>query len=143
MEQTKQKQIEFRLSKIDINKFEINENDVKDGNAEFRTEVQFSYNTNQRLVRCRIIVNLLQQEATIVHSELDCLYEISETSVKELKQDDNIVIPVPILIQFASLCYGTMRGVMHTKTLGTPANRFILPPVYFHEIIKQDFVVKD
>ena len=44
--------------------------------------------------------------------------------------------------RFASLCYGTLRGVMHIKTLNTPLNGFILPPLYFGEVIKTLFVAQ-
>ena len=77
-----------------------------------------------------------------MESEVGCHFELSSESVEAMNQEDNIVIPAFILIQFASLCYGTMRGVIHTKTEGMPLNRFILPPIYFQDIIKQDYIAK-
>ena len=142
MEQTKEIQIEYRLVKIDINKFDIHPEGLKDGEVSFQTEVQFAYSNIQHSVRCRLCVNLVQQENPLMESEADCHFELNPDSVNRMKQDENIVIPAPILIQFASLCYGTMRGIIHTKTIDTPINRFILPPMYFHEIIKQDFMAK-
>ena len=142
MEHTKEIQIEYRLAKIDINKFDIHPEGLKDGEAAFQTEVQFAYNNTRHSVRCRLRVNLVQHENPLMESEVDCHFELKPDSVNKMKQDENIVIPAPILIQFASLCYGTMRGIIHTKTMDTPINRFILPPIYFNEIIKQDFMAK-
>ena len=142
MEQPKEIQIEYRLAKIDINKFDIHPDGLKDGEASFQTEVQFAYSNTQHSVRCRLRVNLVQQENPLMESEIDCHFELNPDSVNKMRQEENIVVPAPILIQFASLCYGTMRGVIHTKTEGMPLNRFILPPIYFHEIIKQDFMAK-
>lgn len=142
MEQPKPIQVEYRLAKIDTNRFDIHADNLKDGDAEFRTELQFAYSNNPHAVRCRMSINMVQQGTPLMESVVDCHFEINTASVEALKQGDNIVIPAAVLIQFASLCYGTMRGIIHTKTEGTPINRFILPPMYFHEIIKQDFVAK-
>jgi hypothetical protein len=142
MEQSKEIQIEYRLAKLDINKFDIHPENLKDGEAAFQTEVQFAYSNTQHSVRCRLRVNLVQEGTPLMESEVDCHFELNLDSVNKMRQDENVVIPAPILIQFASLCYGTMRGIIHTKTMETPINRFILPPIYFHEIIKQDYMAK-
>ena len=142
MEEHGQKQVEYRLSKMDIARFDIYAENDQAGEAEFQTQVQFAYDNNQNCMLCRLLVNIVQQEKNLIESELDCYFEFSPNSVETLKQEENIVIPAPILIQFASLCYGTMRGVIFTKTIGTSLNRFILIPLYFHEIIRQDFIAK-
>lgn len=142
MEQPKQIQVGYRLAKIDINKFDTHADNLKDGEAEFRTEVQFAYSGTQHSVLCLVRINMVQQENPLMESEIGCHFELTPESVEAMKQEDNIVIPAFILIQFASLCYGTMRGVIHTKTEGMPLNRFILPPMYFQEVIKQDYIAK-
>lgn len=142
MEQPKPIQIEYRLTKIATNRFDIHADNLKDGDAEFRTELQFAYSNNPHAVRCRMSINMVQQGTPLMESVVDCHFEINATSIEALKQGDNVVIPAAVLIQFASLCYGTMRGIIHTKTEGTPINRFILPPMYFHEVINQDFIAK-
>ena len=142
MEQPKPIQLEYRLTRINTNRFDIHADNLKDGDAEFRTDLQFAYSNNPHLVRCRMTINMLQQGSPLIESEVDCHFEINANSAKALRQGDNVVIPAAILIQFASLCYGTMRGIIHTKTEGMPINRFILPPMYFHEIINQDFIAK-
>ncbi len=141
MEEQKQIQIEYRLAKIVTANFETNEKNLKDSEGEFQTEVQFSYNDSLHTLCCRLNVNLTQEEKTVMSSILDCFFEITTDSIERMKSNDNIVIPAQILIQFASLGYGTMRGVIHSKTEGTAFNRFILPPIYFHTIIKNDFVI--
>lgn len=141
MEKQQQIQIEYRLAKIATTHFETNEKNLKDGEGEFRTEVEFSYNDSLHTLCCRTNVNLSQEDKTIMEISMDCFFEITVESIEKMKRGDNIVIPSQILIQFASLGYGTMRGVIHTKTEGNDINRFILPPMYFHTIIKNDFVI--
>lgn len=141
MEDPKQIQIDYRLAKISTALFETKENGLNDDEGEFQTEVQFSYNDSQHTLCCRINVNLTQEKQLIMSSILDCFFEITPDSIEKMKHDENIVIPAQILIQFASLGYGTMRGVIHSKTEGTDFNRFILPPMYFHTIIRNDFVI--
>lgn len=141
MEEQNQIQIEYRLTKIVTNRFETLEKDLKDGDGEFQTEVQFSYNDIMHTLCCRINVIFSQGEKPLMSTSMDCFFEITTDSIERMKHDDSIVVPAPILIQFASLGYGTMRGVIHSKTEGTALNRFILPPMYFHTIIKSDFVI--
>ena len=64
-------------------------------------------------------------------------------SIVRLHKDGQIIFAPQLLVQFASFCYGTMRGVIYTKTLGSSLNNYILPPVYFGNLIDKGFAVKD
>ena len=54
-------------------------------------------------------------------------------------KDKKYIFPTNVLIQFASLNYGTLRGAIHVKTLGSVLNKFILPPLYFNTFITSPF----
>ena len=49
-------------------------------------------------------------------------------SVASMIEDDCVVLPTNLMTQFASLGYGSMRGVIYAKTMGTPFENIILPP---------------
>ena len=42
--------------------------------------------------------------------------------------DDCVVLLTSLMTLFASLGYGSMRGVIYAKTMGTPLEKIILPP---------------
>ena len=68
---------------------------------------------------------------------------IHEDSVKQMTSEDgHIVFDTGILTQFASLNYGSMRGVLYLKTTDTPLSKHILPPLYFNKILKEGYIVE-
>ena len=61
-------------------------------------------------------------------AELKSYFNIMSESVASMIEDDCVVLPTSLMTQFASLGYGSMRGVIYAKTMGTPLEKFILPP---------------
>ncbi|MCF0204357.1 MAG: hypothetical protein HUK12_03505 [Muribaculaceae bacterium] len=61
-------------------------------------------------------------------AELDAFFSMNPASVDDLSENECIVIPNDLQAQFASLTYGSMRGIIFAKTIGTPLNHIILPP---------------
>ena len=137
-------QIEYRFVKNEIAQFALFDKnivaDIKE--VQFQTETQFFYDKENRVLCCKISITMLQQEKVLLKVELDSFFELTAESVMQLQQDNRIVFDPMLLIQFASLCYGTLRGVLHVKTLGTVLNAFVLPPIYFQNIINKPFVVE-
>ncbi|MDO5447972.1 MAG: hypothetical protein Q4F34_09360, partial [Prevotellaceae bacterium] len=70
-------------------------------------------------------------------------FNIQPESIAILTQDGKILFPPQLLVQFASLCYGAMRGVIFTKTQGSVLSNYVLPPVYFSILIDKGFVVEE
>lgn len=136
-------QIQYRFRKIDIAQFamfmENYSDQIKD--VAFQTDTQFSFDKDQNVLSCSIEVAMSKDNKPLLKIEVCCSYEITAETIENLRQENQYVFAPGLLIQFASLCYGTLRGVMHTKTLNTPLNNFILPPVYFEEVIKVPFTV--
>ena len=86
---------------------------------------------------------MLKNEKPLVKAELRSFFDIAPESIVRLHKDGQIIFAPQLLVQFASFCYGTMRGVIYTKTLGSSLNNYILPPVYFGNLIDKGFAVKD
>ena len=137
-------QIQYRFRKIDVAQFamflENYTEQIQD--VSFKTDTQFSFDKSQNVLCSRIDVAMFKDEQPLLKIEVCCYFEITAESIENLRQDEQYVFAPAVLIQFASLCYGTLRGVMHAKTLNTPLNGFILPPIYFEEVIKTPFAVK-
>lgn len=138
-------QIEYRYSRIEVEQFAIIKDNVSDpdGDIQYSTECQFMYDKEHFVLVSKILVNMSQGEDLLLKAEVDSSFQINPSSIETLTKDDSIVFPADALVQFASLCYGTLRGIIHIKTTGTQLNQYILPPVYLHETIKQSFVVKE
>jgi hypothetical protein len=137
-------QVLYQYGKIELEQFAMfPENYSKDAQGiDFETEVQFSLDKEQSVLSCTIIANMYNGDKQLIKAELKSLFNIKPESISELKKDGRIVFAPTILIQFASLCYGSMRGVIFAKTMNTPLCDFVIPPIFFGNIIDKPFVVE-
>ncbi len=123
-------QILFKFVKMDLVQFAT----FTDGWQHEETEMkifnrfQFAYNFEQHLLLCKTIVELSNQERILLKAELDCIFNFDPDSASHIETANDATIPQGLLAQFASLSYGSLRGIIHIKTIGTPLSPFILPP---------------
>ena len=81
------------------------------------------------MVCCSTSITMLMANGNpLIKADLDAYFSIAPSSVAKLTDDGCIVLSEGLQAQFASLSYGTMRGVIFCKTLNTPLNKIILPP---------------
>lgn len=106
--------------------FEENYGDACD--IEIACKFTFSYNFEHNIVCCTNSVVFSTAEKTLLKAELDAFFSMNPASVDDLSENECIVIPNDLQAQFASLTYGSMRGIIFAKTIGTPLNHIILPP---------------
>lgn len=140
-----EQQVMYRFNKMELEQFAMFEENCnpEPKEVQFQTEAQFSYDTDNYILCSKIIVNMSAQEKPLVKAELKNYFDLLPESVESLRKDSRIMFAPPLLVQFASLCYGSIRGVIFAKTMGTPLNSFILPPVYFGNLIDKGFVVEE
>lgn len=136
-------QITYKYSKIDLEQFAMFEEnyDAAVNEVKFQTDIQFSFDKGNNVLCSKIIITASHVEKPVLKACLCSYFEIEPESVKNLLQDAKIVFNPHLLVQFSSLCYGSMRGVIYTKTIGSPLNSFILPPIYLDKVIDKAFVV--
>ncbi len=134
----------YKFSRMDLEQFAMFEENYscEVNEVEFQTDAQFSFDKSNNVLCSKIIVYMLQDTKPLVKAELRSFFNIKQESIEQIRKDDKITFTPALLVQFASLCYGSMRGVLFTKTMGTPMNSFILPPTYFGNIIDKSFVVE-
>lgn len=137
-------EIAYRFIKIDLKQFAMFEENYSgtDNEIEIQTGVRFSYDKDKNVLCCDITILGSQLKKPLVKAEQCCYFQIKKESVKTLEKDGKYIFETPILIQFASLNYGALRGAINLKTLGTDLNCLILPPIYFSSIIDTPFTVK-
>jgi len=59
-----------------------------------------------------------------------------------LNKDGDLKIPYSVTRTFASISYGTTRGILYTKTLGTTLGLFVMPMLDLGKFKKEDLVIK-
>lgn len=133
------KEIYYRFSKMDLTQFATFEDNYNEDTSEIEISCRFTfaYNFEQNIVCCSNMVSFIKKEMPLLKANLDVYFSISPSSVSELTVDDAIVLSPELQAQFASLAYGTIRGVIFTKTMGTALNNIILPPNDVMSFIKQ------
>ena len=138
------KGILYKYIKIDLSQFAMFEENLQgeSGNLQYSTETSFRYDKSRNVICNTITVTFTQSENVLLKAVASSYFEIHPDSVKELTDEKNrIVFPVNTLIQFASFNYGALRGMLYLKTLETSLSKYILPPIFFNEIINGEYVV--
>ena len=123
-------QIFYRFIKLDLVQFATFEADyVDDGESlELESSFRFSYDFKDDVVCCITTVVITKKKGSVLKAELNAYFKIQSESVASMMEDECVVLPINLMIQLASLGYGSMRGVIYAKTMGTPLEKIILPP---------------
>lgn len=132
-------QLQYRYLKITDEQFAtFEENYDPTASVEFQNSVSFSFNYAQNVLTCSETITYLQNEKIILKLGLNSIFLIHPDSVAALEEDGVVCCPKELLWQFASLNYGTMRGVLYDRTKNLELNTLVLPPFFFDSLIKDD-----
>ena len=136
------KEIKYRLSGFDLMRFSPNyvnvaEEKVIEGNFGF----DFAYNSERHTVRCVINMALSQEGEEILAIEFATFIEIAEESLGLLVKDSVLTLPPDMQAQFASFGYGALRGVMYLKTINTPMESIIAPPLVMEDQFNEEVLI--
>jgi hypothetical protein len=140
-----EKQVLYKYDRIELEQFAVfNENYTQDSEEiDFQTEAQFSFDKEQSILCSTIVAHLYNGDKPLIKAELKSYFNIEPDSMEALRANGQVVFPPILLVQFASLCYGSMRGVLFAKTANTPLNKYILPPFNFGNIIDKGFTIDE
>ena len=132
--------IHYRFLKMDLTQFSPDWDHYKPEipDVGIESNFSFSFNKTQNVLRCTTKLRFSQDSRVFLESELQAFYSIDKESIEGMTNGNELVVPRGLLCQFASLAYGSFRGVLYMKTLNTPMNNLIIPPLYLDEIIKED-----
>lgn len=134
--------IQYRLQGFDLPQFNMRmENYGAELETKARTNIEFAYNKDKHVVKSSVYIEMLQGGKEFLVMQMDAYAEIRDSSAERLMTDEGIRLPRNLQCQFASFCYGALRGVMYLKTLNTPLQNIVLPPLELHNIIKSDIVI--
>lgn len=137
------KPVMYRYSGMSLEQFAMFEENYNAHNndIEFQAEVQYSFDVEHSILCCTITEKITDKANPLIKAELNSYFDIQPESMCALTNEGRIMFPPSLLVQFASLCYGSLRGVIFSKTSGTPLSKYVIPPVYFANTIDKGFSV--
>lgn len=134
--------IQYRLQGFDLPQFNIHlENYGSKSETKVMTNIAFAYNKDKCVVKSSVFIEMLQDDKKFLVMQMDAYVKIKGGSEKQMITEKGIRLPCLLQCQFASFCYGALRGVMYLKTLNTPLQNIILPPLELHDVIKNDIII--
>ena len=135
----------YRFRNVSVELFDRKEEFYSSGNSmDFDSNVAFNFRKEENLLRCKFTIIVSQSKEEILKTVLVCDFEIKDESIKEATQENgSIIFSKSLLIQLASLNYGTLRGVLVERLRGSKMASIILPPLYVESIIKDDYIFRE
>lgn len=132
------KGIYYRFTGLELKQFASFEDGYTEDGREIAISCKFTfaYNFLENIVCCTNSISIAKEGFILVKADLDAFFAINPQSAASLVDADAVVLSPELQAQFASLTYGTMRGVVFTKTLGTPLCKIVLPPNDVLEVMK-------
>lgn len=139
------KDVMYKYAKIELEQFAMFEENLKEehGEIQLQTEAQFKYDKAQHVLCSKITVTFSNGETPLMRAVINSYFLIHQDSISGITDSEGqMIFPTSVLVQFASLNYGSLRGMIHLKTLGTKLYSYILPPIFFNEIITKDYIAE-
>lgn len=139
------KDVMYKYAKMELEQFAMFEENLKEehGEIQLETEAQFKYDKAQSVLCSKVTVTFSNGETPLMRAVINSYFLMHQDSISKITDSEGqIVFPTNVLVQFASLNYGSLRGMIHLKTLGTKLSGYILPPIFFNEIITKDYMAE-
>ena len=133
------KEIKYKLTGFDLMRFSPNYGNVdSEKDIEGNFGFDFAYNNERHTVRVIINMTLKQELEEILAIEFATYVELAEESLPMLVKESTLTLSRAMQAQYASFGYGALRGVMYLKTINTPIESIIAPPLFLEEQFKED-----
>lgn len=121
--------IYYRIVKFDLSEFEMEGAENYDGSEiDINCRFKFEFSYANECVKCTNYLTFIKGSKDMVKASFEGYFTLSPETITALTKDDNVVLPVDLQAQFASITYSTLRGVLFCKTEGTMLQSVILPP---------------
>jgi hypothetical protein len=133
--------IEFSFVRISTDQFAVidsNYNSANDRFTQFSAEIQFGSSKDDRLIVVTCRYEFSQKEQPFLLLVASMHFQVGDATWESFKQGESYIIPKDFGIHLGILTVGTSRGIMHSKTEGTPFNKFTIPMINLLEIVKDD-----
>lgn len=138
-------QLYYKYAKMELEQFAMFEENLsqKMEEVQFQTQAQFSFDKTQNVLCSRITVMMSDSEKLLLKAIMCSYFTFRNDSIEQMRNENGQLVFVPqVLVQFASLNYGSLRGALFLKTQGSPLADYVLPPMFFGQIVDKAFMVE-
>lgn len=142
MEQ-KQIQVNFRLTDVREVQFVKLANEWPEGEIQIGNQLQFSSDTEKRIVRCTANFEYKKNDITQLILSVQTSFEFAREgwSAMYQLQGDQWVLPAGLVQHMADVTIGAARGIMAVRSVEAGIPRQILPLVSPAQIIKNNLAL--
>lgn len=136
------KAISFNMQDISVDQFAILCNSIP-SEGRYRTDMQIGVDKENKAVAIRMKVTYCDaNEKELLLIQVTCMFSVKpEDWNKLLREDGKITFPHDFLAHLAVHTFGTMRGILYCKTVGSPIGAQILVPTNVDELVPQEFTI--
>lgn len=142
MEQ-KQIQVNFRLTDVREVQFVKLANEWPEGEIQIGNQLQFSSDTEKRIVRCTANFEYKKNDITQLILSVQAVFEFAREGWSAMYQlkGDQWVLPAGLVQHMADVTIGAARGIMAVRSAEAGIPRQILPLVSPAQIIKNNLAL--
>lgn len=131
--------LSFRIIGIKTEQFAIiEENFAEKKKSEVITDLEFKANNKTFQIGVFTTFTFKSANKPFIILQISCVFEIEKASWNEYNNENKVVFPQDFMTHLTIMTIGTARGVLHSRTEGTPFNRFILPTIKVPELVTDD-----
>lgn len=129
--------IKYNIIKGTIDQYAMFEENITSDVAgiDIQSNVKFNFNPEYRILKCTTSASVWNDSNPILKSTNSLFFELSDESMKSLQTDAEIILPQTLLIHFATLTYGALRGILIAKGNENNVLLPLLPTVDFSTLI--------
>ena len=140
----KQVQIQFRLLDIRELQFVTLTNEWPEGELQITNQLQFSSETDKRIVRCSANFEYKKNDITQLIVTVQSTFEFAREgwSAMYRLQGDEWVLPVGLVQHMADVTIGATRGILAMRSEENGLPRIILPMMAAAQFVKTNLSLK-
>lgn len=144
MSNQKQIQIQFKLNDVRQVQFATLCNEWPEGELQVGNQINFSSDTQQRLVRCLLNVEYKKNDITQLILGVETVFEFSRESWSSMYDlnGDQWILPVGLVHHMADITIGSARGILAMRTEDAGFPRAILPMVNPQQFMRDNLCFK-
>jgi len=110
-------------------------------NLLFGLGINMGFDFNKELLKLKLLINynLPEQNFEVLSIEVEIIFHIKNLSaaVRKDKKTNRVDIKDDLLSTLLGVLIGTSRGILSTKTKGTPLAKFPLPIINVKDVLSQ------
>ncbi|MCU4155227.1 hypothetical protein J1N10_04525 [Carboxylicivirga sp. A043] len=133
--------IGFNLLAVKTENFALlDDNYTESEEVNFGSDLEFKMSVEHKQLGVFTTFKFAQNEKVFLKIQVSCHFAIQPEFWESCCASKEISFPKNLMAHLSMLTVGTARGVLHTKTEGTPFNKFLVPLINVTNLITEDVV---